>query len=59
MGVAVLVLEKEAVVFLFAEIAFQNSSNKVDKCMDILLGEALTQKVSKFFSACKLKKAGE
>lgn len=59
MRVALFVLEKQAMVFLFAEITLEKSRKKVDKCMNILFGETLAQKVSKFLPACKLQKAGE
>lgn len=59
MGVAVLILEKEAMVFLFAEGTFQESSEEIDKSMDLLFREALAQEVGKFRSACKLQKDGE
>jgi hypothetical protein len=54
MRVAVLVLEKEAMVFLFAEMALQDTGEKIDKGMDLLLGEALAQKISKLSPAGQL-----
>jgi len=55
----VLFLKKQAMVFLLGEVAFQQSSEKVDKRMDFVFGKTVAEKISKFLSSGELQKAGE
>jgi hypothetical protein len=56
MMVMVLFLKKQTMVFLLREVAFQESGEKVDKCMDLIFGEPLAEKISKFLPSGKLQK---
>lgn len=55
----VLFQEKQAMVFLLGEVAFQQSGEKIDKGMNFVLGETLAEKIGKFPPSGKLQEAGK
>lgn len=59
MVMAVFFLQKKAMIFLLREVALQESSEKIDKRMDLMFGEPFAEEVGKLPSSGKLEKAGE
>jgi len=59
MVVAVFFLKKHAVVFILTEVALQESSEKIDKGVDFIFRQTLTEDLSKLRPSGKLQKTGD
>jgi hypothetical protein len=57
--VVIFILEKQPVVFLFAEIFSEQSHEPIGKFEDLLTGESIAEQIGQLFLSSKLQKCGE